>query len=153
MNEKIKEKFRQIAEEMFEGNQSEMARAMHMLPQSLHPYMKGDREPGYTMIKRLVEIGVNPLYLFSDNTPMRLSFASNRVKEDIESYSDINDQKTRKDAITAHTADLLDHLEQLPFPGDLKIRLIRTLIRIAEEDFRLLREDETKADPSEHHNS
>lgn len=52
-------RFQQIAEALFEGNKSDLARALDMKPGSFTKYLRGDRTPGASVLERLTRMGVN----------------------------------------------------------------------------------------------
>ncbi|WP_146110177.1 S24 family peptidase [Salinibacter sp. 10B] len=53
------DRFRRIAEEMFDGNASELARALAMQPSSFYKYLNGERQPGASVLRRLTQLGVD----------------------------------------------------------------------------------------------
>ena len=53
------ERFRRIAELLFDGNKSALARALSMQPGSFTKYLRGKRRPGATILKRLTLMGVD----------------------------------------------------------------------------------------------
>lgn len=52
-------RLRQIANRLYDGNKSELARALDMKPPSFSKYVQGQRRPGTTVLKRLSRLGVN----------------------------------------------------------------------------------------------
>lgn len=52
-------RLRQIANQLYEGNKSALARALDMKPPSFSKYVQGQRRPGTTVLKRLSRLGVN----------------------------------------------------------------------------------------------
>jgi phage repressor protein C with HTH and peptisase S24 domain len=52
-------RLRQIADRLYEGNKSELARSLDMKPPSFSKYVQGHRRPGTTVLKRLSRLGVN----------------------------------------------------------------------------------------------
>lgn len=69
----IADRLNKLADKLFEGNQAEMSRAMGMSPQGMNPYFNGERKPGFKIIKRLVELGVNATWVISGMEPMLIS--------------------------------------------------------------------------------
>jgi transcriptional regulator with XRE-family HTH domain len=58
-------RFKQIADEVFEGNVSELARKMNMSPQSLNKYVQGECFPGGVIAERLARLGINLNWLYT----------------------------------------------------------------------------------------
>jgi transcriptional regulator with XRE-family HTH domain len=52
-------RLREIAKQMYDGNQSDLARALGMKPPSFSKYVQGNRRPGAAVLKRLTLLGVN----------------------------------------------------------------------------------------------
>jgi phage repressor protein C with HTH and peptisase S24 domain len=52
-------RLRQIADRLYDGNKSELARSLSMKPPSFSKYVQGHRRPGTTVLKRLSRLGVN----------------------------------------------------------------------------------------------
>lgn len=73
MKHKTGDRFKKVADELFNGNISEMARAMDMTPQSFNKYAQGDTLPGGVILKRVIEIGVNLNWLLAGIPPMLIS--------------------------------------------------------------------------------
>lgn len=67
------ERFKIIAEELFDGNVSEFARNMQMKPGAFNKYMKGDTMPGGIILKRLISLDINATWLLSGIPPMKIS--------------------------------------------------------------------------------
>jgi len=53
------ERFRRVAELLFDDNKSELARSLGMKPGSFTKYLRGKRRPGAKILKRLTRMGVN----------------------------------------------------------------------------------------------
>lgn len=64
------DRLKELANVLFEGNISEMARAIGMTPQSFNKYVQGDSLPGGVVLMRLTEIGVNLNWLFEGVKPI-----------------------------------------------------------------------------------
>ena len=65
------ERLRQIAVELYGGNQSELARALGMKPPSFSKYVQGNRRPGATVLERLTRLGVDlHWFLTGEGSPM-----------------------------------------------------------------------------------
>lgn len=73
MKKDIGSRFKIIADELFDGNISELARTMGMSPQSFNKYAQGDTLPGTVVLKRVIEVGINLNWLLSGIPPMRIS--------------------------------------------------------------------------------
>jgi hypothetical protein len=64
------EKFRRVADELFDGVIGDLARALKMKPESFSKYTSGRTHPGWKMLKRLLGIGVNVNWFLYDIPPM-----------------------------------------------------------------------------------
>lgn len=64
------ERFRMLADALYEGNQSALARAIDMQPGSFTKYARGARRPGAPVLKRLTRLGVNVNWLLTGEGPM-----------------------------------------------------------------------------------
>ena len=53
------DRLREIAQEMYDGNQSDLARALGMKPPSFSKYVQGNRRPGAAVLKRLTRLGID----------------------------------------------------------------------------------------------
>jgi len=70
---KTGERFRKIAEVLFDGNKSALARALNMKPGSFTKYLRGARTPGASVLERLTQMGVNLNWFLTGKGPMLLS--------------------------------------------------------------------------------
>lgn len=73
MSDTTADRLKKVSDELFKGNQSEMARVMGMSPQAMNKYFQGDRIPGVKVLKRLVEIDINANWILLGIPPMRIS--------------------------------------------------------------------------------
>lgn len=64
------ERFRKIADELFDGNKSELARSLDMKPSSFAKYTDGSRRPGSGVLERLSRLGVNINWFLSGRGSM-----------------------------------------------------------------------------------
>jgi transcriptional regulator with XRE-family HTH domain len=64
------DRFRRIAELLFDGNKSELARALSMKPGSFTKYLRGKRRPGAKILKRLTLMGVNINWFLTGEGPL-----------------------------------------------------------------------------------
>jgi phage repressor protein C with HTH and peptisase S24 domain len=64
------ERFRRIADELFDGNKSELARSLDMQPSSFAKYTDGNRRPGSKVLERLSRLGVNINWFLSGEGQM-----------------------------------------------------------------------------------
>lgn len=55
----IARRLERVAEVFFDGNKSELARAINMTPRALNSYLKGDRAPGAGILMKLQDQGVS----------------------------------------------------------------------------------------------
>jgi transcriptional regulator with XRE-family HTH domain len=67
---KTGEKFRRIADELYDGVIGDLARALKMKPESFSKYTSGRTHPGWKLLTRLLNIGVNINWFLCDIPPM-----------------------------------------------------------------------------------
>lgn len=73
-NKETGTRLRQIADRLYDGNKSELARSLEMKPPSFSKYIQGHRRPGTTVLKRLSRLGVNlHWFLTGEGSMMRTS--------------------------------------------------------------------------------
>lgn len=72
------ERFRQIADELFDGNKSELARSLGMKPSSFAKYTDGSRRPGSRILERLSRLGVNINWFLSGTGPILIEELSSQ---------------------------------------------------------------------------
>lgn len=70
---KTGDRFREIADRLYEGNKSELARSMGMQPSSFSKYLQGSRRPGAKILTKLSQLGVNMNWFLSGKGPMMRS--------------------------------------------------------------------------------
>lgn len=68
--EKTGERFRMVADELYDGNKSALARALEMQPGSFSKYVRGERRPGTAILNRLTRLGINLNWFVTGNGPM-----------------------------------------------------------------------------------
>ena len=74
----IEHRLRTIARVLFDGNKSDLARAMGMKPSSFGKYLRGTRRPGATVLERLTRLGVSVDWLLTGDGPILLEHASSQ---------------------------------------------------------------------------
>lgn len=79
-------RLKKIADLLYEGNQSELARKLEMKPQALVKYLKGESMPGGLILIRLHDIGVNINWFLTGEGDILLEKQKPRVSEPIEQY-------------------------------------------------------------------
>ncbi|MGM0587983.1 MAG: hypothetical protein ACQETE_06200 [Bacteroidota bacterium] len=95
MKYKTGEKFRRVADELFDGVIGDLARALDMKPESFSKYTSGRTHPGWKLLKRLLSIGVNVNWFLCDIPPMLIKdipTSSNGIKELANSISESETQ-------------------------------------------------------------
>ncbi len=75
---RIGERLRKVAQLLFDGNKSDLARAMDMKPSSFGKYLRGTRRPGASVLERLTRMGVNVDWLLTGRPPILHERASSR---------------------------------------------------------------------------
>lgn len=58
-------RLRQVAEQLYDGNKSELARSLGMKPASFSKYVQGNRRPGASILERLSRLGVNTNWILT----------------------------------------------------------------------------------------
>lgn len=66
-------RFEAIAEDLFKGNVSELARNLQMTPGAFTKYVKGDTMPGGKVLLRLISLDINPAWVLAGIPPMKIS--------------------------------------------------------------------------------
>lgn len=66
-------RFRQIADQLYDGNKSELARSLNMQPSSFSKYVQGSRHPGAQVLTRISQLGVNINWFLTGKGPMMRS--------------------------------------------------------------------------------
>ena len=86
-------RFEAIAEELFKGNVSELARNLQMTPGAFTKYVKGDTMPGGKILLRLISLDINPAWVLAGIPPMKISHIQEAgivsfTNSDIEEYGE-----------------------------------------------------------------
>lgn len=68
----ISKRLRKVAEELYDGNKSDLARAAGMKPSNFSKYVSGGRRPGAKVLVRLSHTGINMNWLLNGEGPMTL---------------------------------------------------------------------------------
>lgn len=79
-------RLKEIADLLYEGNQSELARKLEMKPQALTKYVKGESMPGGLILIRLHEIGININWFLTGEGEALLEAREMHISEPIEEY-------------------------------------------------------------------
>lgn len=116
--QEIADRLLKVADELYRGNQAEMSRAMGMSPQGMNPYFNAERKPGFKIIKRLVELGINATWVLSGVDPMLISdikeaivINSNVAEEPKEEKYNHNKQKKGGDGSSPGN-DFFSHINE-----------------------------------------
>ena len=100
------ERLRGVAGELYEGNKSELARAVGMQPGSFSKYIRGERRPGATVLARLIQLGVNLNWIIAGEGPMLLDSGTSAKAPDDRSTQETGATFARK-GITYHPIPLV----------------------------------------------
>lgn len=68
--QKVGDRLREVAEALFDGNVSALARALDMKPPSFYKYINGDRNPGTSVLVRFTHIGIDLNWLLTGEGQM-----------------------------------------------------------------------------------
>lgn len=79
-------RLKQIADALYEGNRSELARNLNMKPQALTKYLNGESMPGGLILIRLHDLGVNINWFLTGEGKMLLDSGPHRISEPLEEY-------------------------------------------------------------------
>lgn len=79
-------RLKNIADTLFEGNRSELARNMDMKPQALTKYLNGESMPGGVVLMRLHDLGVNINWFLTGEGEMLIDPPGERISEPLEQY-------------------------------------------------------------------
>ena len=66
-------RFQKVANSLFNGNVSELARNLEMTPGAFTKYIKGSTMPGGKILLRLISLDINPAWLLAGIPPMLIS--------------------------------------------------------------------------------
>jgi phage repressor protein C with HTH and peptisase S24 domain len=66
----IADRLQNVAEELYSGNKSELAREIGMKPSTFSKYATGSQPPGRSVLSRLASIGININWLLHGDGPM-----------------------------------------------------------------------------------
>ena len=72
MHPETGKRFRLLADLLYDGNKSELARSMGMEPGSFTKYTRGDRRPGARVLERLTRLGVNVNWFLTGDGPVMI---------------------------------------------------------------------------------
>lgn len=70
-------RLRVVANRLFDGNQSELARSLGMKPPSFAKYFDGRRQPGAVVLKRLAKLGVNVNWMLTGRGRVKVGTEAN----------------------------------------------------------------------------
>lgn len=59
------DRLKTVAEELYEGNQSELARQLDMKPPSFSKYTSGETLPGGAVLRKLSDLGISPTWILT----------------------------------------------------------------------------------------
>jgi len=82
------DRFKRVADELFGGNRSELARNLEMKPQALTKYLNGESMPGGLILIRLHNLGVDINWFLTGEGSLRLDSATEpeAVSEPVREY-------------------------------------------------------------------
>jgi phage repressor protein C with HTH and peptisase S24 domain len=66
------DRLREVANELFDGNLSELARQLDMKPELFSKYTSGDTVPGSRLLLKLFKLGINPTWILTGKGEMRM---------------------------------------------------------------------------------
>ena len=75
---RIGRRLREVARVLFDGNKSELARAIEMKPSSFGKYLRGTRRPGASVLERLTRLGISVDWLLTGEGAILCESASSR---------------------------------------------------------------------------
>lgn len=80
-------RLKDIADSLYDGNASELARKLEMKPQALRKYVQGESMPGGLILIRLYDIGINiNWFLTGEGTMFHDLMHPARISEPVEQY-------------------------------------------------------------------
>lgn len=122
-------RFRRIAELLFDGNKSELARALNMKPGSFTKYLRGKRRPGANILKRITLMGVNINWFLTGEGPILLPDASSSPSSSM-SVSELQNDSAQYHPVPVVQVRLTDdeelQLDEVGEPEWLSQHFIRT---------------------------
>lgn len=129
MNYATGQRLKIIAENLFNGNMSELARRLEMKPQALTKYVKGESMPGGLILIRLYNIGVNINWFLTGEGQRFLDNKELKVSEPVKEYVDKLDVD-RLDDEERKMLDQLLHFSETIKNIDISAELQRALILV-----------------------
>jgi phage repressor protein C with HTH and peptisase S24 domain len=75
---RIGHRLREVARVLFDGNKSELARAIEMKPSSFGKYLRGTRRPGASVLERLTRLGISVDWLLTGEGAILCESASSQ---------------------------------------------------------------------------
>lgn len=126
-----------VADLLYEGNRSELARNLKMKPQALTRYVKGDSMPGGLILIRLHEIGININWFLTGEGEALLESYDLNVKEPIKDYlanieSDLT-EGTEKETLE-EVKKFSEVLKEMDISASLQRAMLLIYVRHLEEE-------------------
>lgn len=126
-----------IADTLYDGNVSELARKLEMKPQALRKYVTGESMPGGLVLIRLYDIGVNINWFLTGKGQMLQVAHPARISEPMEQYLAL----LESDKLSEEEQHILDELlkfsnaiEELDISESLRRALLLVYVRHVNSD-------------------
>lgn len=122
-------RFKEVADALYEGNRSELARNLDMKPQALTKYLNGESMPGGLILIRLHGLGVNINWFLTGEGDMLREGPMHTISEPIETYLARLEEDVLPEEEKKALGDLIDFSEAVR-EQDLSPSLQRALLLV-----------------------
>lgn len=106
-------RIKEIADALYGGNRSELARNLDMKPQALTKYLNGESMPGGLILIRLHDLGVNVNWFLTGEGEMLRQGGTHRISEPIEEYITRLEEEVLQGSEKQALSDLLSFSEAI----------------------------------------
>ena len=131
------ERLKEIAEVLYEGNASELARRLEMKPQALRKYVTGESMPGGLILIRLHNLGVNINWFLTGEGRMLRDDHPARISEPMEQYLarlETDDLNEGEQEILEELLKFSDAISKLNVSASLRRALLLVYARHVDRD-------------------
>lgn len=139
-----------MAEKLYSGNNSALARALDMKPQSFYQYTKGARTPGADILIRLSEINVNIHWLLTGKGEMLIeNHNKNGQPKATEPEIPFEIKNLSGDAqhVYKQLMSIVDSVRHTDAPPEVKLKLYEGMSEAVEEFQRSMNDSSASHDP------
>jgi hypothetical protein len=131
------ERLKKVAEVLYKGNASELARKLEMKPQALRKYITGESMPGGLILIRLYNLGININWFLTGEGRMHVEEYPVHISEPIEQYLARLESDNLKEGEQEILNELLEFshvIEELELSSQLKRALLLVYAKHVENE-------------------